>query len=64
MSESSIHAGFENTLEDADFAENDAQVVVPGSSGAGPRFSTLGTSGGCSEVNLSDAQLLPVAGLL
>ena len=71
VSESGIHAGFENTLDDADFAgagaENDfhdAQVVVPGSSGAATRFSTLGTSGGCGEVNLRDAQLLPVAGLL
>ena len=48
-------------------AENDfhdAQVVVPGSSGAAARHSTLGTSGGCSEVNLNDAQLLPVSGLL
>ena len=42
VSESSIQAGFENSLEDADFAVagaendfNDAQVVVPGSSGAG-----------------------------
>ena len=68
---SEIHADFENTLDDADFAfagaENDfhdAQVVVPGSSGAVARFSTLGTAGGCREVNLSDAQLLPVAGLL
>ena len=42
----------------------DAQVVVPGSSGAAAHYSTLGTSGGCSEVNLNDAQLLPVAGLL
>ena len=71
VSESSIQAGFENSLEDADFAVagaendfNDAQVVVPGSSGAGARFSTLGTSGGCGEMNLSDAQLLPGAGLL
>ena len=71
VSESLIHAGDENTLDDVDFvgagAEkdfHDAQVVVPGSSGAAARYSTLGTSGGCSEVNLSDAQLLPVAGLL
>ena len=71
VSESLIHAGFENTLDDVDFAGagaekdfHDAQVVVPGSSGAAARYSTLGTSGGCSEVNLSDAQLLPVAGLL
>ena len=43
------------------------QVVVPGSSGAGAGFlksRTLGTSGGRGEVNLSDAQLLPGAGLL
>ena len=70
VSESLIHDGFENTLDDVDFAGagaesdfHDAQVVVPGSSGAAARYSTLGTSGGCSEVNLSDAQLLPVAGL-
>ena len=69
--ESGVHAGFENTLDNADFtgagSENefhDAQVVVPGSSGAAARYSTLGTSGGCSEVNLNDAQLLPVSGLL
>ena len=55
VSESLIHAGFENTLEGVDLAgagaENDfhdAQVVVPGFSGASAR----------------DAQLLPVAGLL
>ena len=46
VSESSIQAGFENSLEDADFAvagaDNDfngAQVVVLGSSGAGAGFS-------------------------
>ena len=80
----SIQAGFENSLEDADFAVagaendfNDAQVVVPGSSGAGAGFScslqddfvvvksrTLGTSSSRGEVNLSGAQLLPGAGLL
>ena len=71
VSESGIHAGSENTLDDADFAgagaENDfhdAQVVVPGSSGAATRLSMLGPSGGCGEVNLRDAQLLLVAGLL
>ena len=84
VSESSIQAGFENSLEDADFAVagaendfNDAQVVVPGSFGAGAGFScslqddfavvksrTLGTSGRRGEVNLSGAQLLPGAGLL
>ena len=83
VSESSIQAGFENSLEDADFAVagaendfNDAQVVVPGSSGAGAGFScslqddfavvksrTLRTSGSHGEVNLSGAQLLPGAGL-
>ena len=62
-------AGFENTLDDADFAvagaENDfhdAQVVVPGSSGAGARFSSLGTSDGCSEVNLSDVHFFRLLG--
>ena len=84
VSESSIQAGFENSLADADFAVagaendfNDAQVVVLGSSGAGAGFScslqddfavvkstTLGTSGGRGEVNLSGAQLLLGAGLL
>ena len=84
VSESSIQAGFENSLEDADFAvagaENDfhdAQVVVPGSSGAGAgsscslqddfavvRSTTFGPSGGRGEVNLSGAQLLPGGGLL
>ena len=49
---SSLVAGAEN-----DF--HDAQVVVPGSSGAAAH-----SSEGCGEVNLNDAQLLPVSGLL
>ena len=80
VSESSIQAGFENSLEDADFAvagaENDfhdAQVVVPAGAGffcrlqddfAVVKSRTLGISGSRGEVNLSGAQLLPGAGLL